>query len=1020
MTNAVTNHQWRRRLLPAALFHCAFLGAVALFKSAANAVVVARFLPESLPYLYVAAAALTGAVTAISAIVGARKSTRGPLFMAVLGTCTAALVVAALWAGISSSALLLYLFAETFTSFTAIVFWSAMSDAFDARESRRAFTAITGVGMLGAIVGGLLAQVLARPFGAVGLVAAAGALLILGAIAFGFHVRTQAQTPRDGTLHGGGGNVWTHLRADAYPWAIGALVLAFAVISPFADFLFRQRAGRSLGENDLAALFGNQQLWIGVLCAAFQLILAQRLLTKMGVVRYLMVVPVVLTGFAAVALIWDGLWPAYALKLAESAASLSILPVGVQLLYAPIPDEVRDRVRALMDGLVKKGGLAAGGVMLIAAGPLLQGPAPAVALVALCACAGFVLWKLRSAYVSALQSRLGDGPEISEALDASSAQLLAHALQSPDPERVLHALDLLRTGGGELRAHLPALLAHPSERVVERGVLLACALQAKEVTGQLEGVLHSEQRRPRVEAAWALAALSPARATQMLPPFIDHADPGVKTAAIGALLRLCADPERARAALDSMTARGAAAPLAERREVARLLGRLGDPSWALLLERYLQDPDGSVRQLAIKAVGEGKYHALVDALLPCLMWRDDRRAARDALAAFGDAVMPTLEAALNDRQRPATLRYELPRVLRLIGTQSALEVLLFSNVRDDAFLHYRIGVALSRLKEQHPELHADAERVREALGRRAELHQRYVEPFRDLRAALGDASLLTRAVGDRLDQSFEISFWLLGLLYPPRSLRRVHEHLVGPDVRRRAYALELFENLVAPEDRELVSAQIYAHHRELPIGAMGRLADQLGFLCHSDDHVLRACSRQVARRVGLWTLPPMEDDMSDGTVKKLFALEGVDIFAQSDVDDLAAVAQVAREHRFCAGERIYSEGDPGDALYVIVKGGVDALRRGDKVLALNEKQAFGEVSLLDGSPRPTDMIAREETTVLVIDRRDFLDLLSDRPELLKGIFRAVSRQLREVVELAASRKHTGEVPLTLPPGPLKP
>src|SRR5690606_1408918 len=115
----------------------------------------------------------------------------------------------------------------------------------------------------------------------------------------------------------------------------------------------------------------------------------------------------------------------------------------------------------------------------------------------------------------------------------------------------------------------------------------------------------------------------------------------------------------------------------------------------------------------------------------------------------------------------------------------------------------------------------------------------------------------------RLDQAFEICFWLLGLLHPPRSLRRIHQHLVGEDARRRAYALELLENLVDSEEMELVSEQIHAHHRELPPGAPGRLSEHLGFLCHGDDHVLRACAREVARRVGLWTLPPMEDDMSD-------------------------------------------------------------------------------------------------------------------------------------------------------------
>ena len=145
--------------------------------------------------------------------------------------------------------------------------------------------------------------------------------------------------------------------------------------------------------------------------------------------------------------------------------------------------------------------------------------------------------------------------------------------------------------------------------------------------------------------------------------------------------------------------------------------------------------------------------------------------------------------------------------------------------------------------------------MREALGRRRETYRALVGAFRDVRAALGDHSLLTRAVGDRLDQALELSFFLLGLLYTPQAMRRVHQHVVGKDARRQAYALELMETLVAEEDRELVLEQMEAHHRELPPGAAGRLEAHLEALLQSEDVVLRACARHVARRAALgWCL----------------------------------------------------------------------------------------------------------------------------------------------------------------------
>ena len=399
-------------------------------------------------------------------------------------------------------------------------------------------------------------------------------------------------------------------------------------------------------------------------------------------------------------------------------------------------------------------------------------------------------------------------------------------------------------------------------------------------------------------------------------------------------------------------------------------------------------------------------------LLTFLTWREERREAREALAALGDEVTPLLETTLNDLSAPLAMRLQVPRVLRLIGTQSALHALLFSNVRDDARLHFRIGAELSRLRDEHPEHPVDLDRVREALGRRREVYRALVEPYRDLRAELGDNSLLTRVVGDRLDQALELCFFLLGLLHPPQVMRRVHQHVAGQDARRRAYALELLETLTDEEDRALVREQVESHHRDLPPGEVGKLEAHLAWLCRSEDVVLRACARQVAGRIGMDVPPAQEADMSQATVQKLFLLEEVHVFSQSDVDDVAAVAAIAREARFRAGERVYSEGDPGDALYVIIEGVVDAMNHGEQVLRMKAKDTFGDVSLLDGAPRPTDAIAVEDTRVLVIDRRDFLDLLADRPELLTGFFRAVSQQLRAVIQLAESLQASAEA---LPP-----
>jgi HEAT repeat protein len=655
------------------------------------------------------------------------------------------------------------------------------------------------------------------------------------------------------------------------------------------------------------------------------------------------------------------------------------------------------------------------------AGALLLGIAKAVgvdgvlALVFLgCGGLGVVLVRLKRRYVEAVHERVaGVGP--GDVRDADE-RVLVEALKSPSSERALKAAELLELAGLVREAHVRLMLAHPAERLQEKGVALALELELKGLAKALETLVAEGARRPRAAAIWALARLNPERARAVLAPLLDASDPGVLAAAVGGVLSLPgpADP-KARAALSRLLERGATAPVAERREVARLLGRLGGAEHAHALQRYLDDGDATVRRVALKAVGAGRYVELAPKLLRFLTWRDDRRVAREALAALGDAVVPLLAATLDDRTRALSLRLQIPRVLRLTGTQAALDALLFSNAQDDPSLHYRIGIALAQLKEEHPTLKVDPERRMDALGRRRDVYRRLVTPFRDARAAHGDGALLTRVLGDRLDQALELAFWLIGLTHDERTLRRVHFHLVGQDPRRRAWALEYLENVLTDDEWALVAEQVEAHHRALPPGDAARFPEHLGLLCQSDDVVLRACARAVARRVGAWTNERREDDMNDGTLRKLFALEGVEIFAQSDVDDLAAVAGLAKEASFKAGERIFSEGDPGDALYVIVEGAVSAVREGEVVLTFRARESFGETSLMDGTPRINDAVALVDTKVLVIDRRDFLDLLADRPELLTGMFRMVSRQLKAVVA-SSVRRTTGDLQVG-PPAP---
>ncbi|MBI5545304.1 MAG: cyclic nucleotide-binding domain-containing protein [Deltaproteobacteria bacterium] len=1014
------------RVVPAAAFQLSFVAGVGVLKVVASALVVARFETQTLPWLYLGAALAASLAAAADAAL--RREPAPPRTSLLISA--AVTVALGLGAAFSSKWAVagLYVFAEAYATVSSVRFWASMGEAFDPRESKRLFGVIGGFGMAGMILGGLLGS-LGAVVGA--LPALSFSLLSMGACAALSEVLRRRAAPRPvarsvSVLEMPAAaaparrsffcveDLAQAVRKDRYLRLLAVFAALAAMLTVMSDFLFRVSA-QGADEDELAAIFGGSNLVLGVCAMGFQLFAAGRVLSRFGVFRYLGMVPVGTVGVGLACAAWPSLGSAFALKVVESLGSLSLQPTGMQLLYAPLADDIRVPARAWVDGLVKKGGAVLGGLALLALSPYLGRSALALAVVCASVLVVGVLLALRRAYVAQIDARLTSvrwGEAM--ALDAESRAILLQRLADRDPARVLMAADLLAAHrASPAEPWVRMLLAHPGERVRTRGVKLAAELGLRTLVPKLRSIAGADVRRPRDEAVFALARLDP-DVEEFLVPFVGAADPGLRGAAIAALLPAeharGGPPGTAARALERMLAARADASPAERRELARLLGRLAGTPWTAALASLLDDPDPSVRRLAAISAGECGRLDLAGRLLDMLADRGLRRDARQALASMGDAISGLVEEALGDRSRPERVRSELPRLLRYVGTARAAQILLAASPGDDPVLSSRVAVALSRLRRSHDDLVFDRARVLAAVGWRIEAYLRGLPVFLDLRRGLGERAILVRALGDRLDRGMEIVFRLLGLVFAQRSVMNVHNRFVSGDARSRAYALELFEHLVDEGTRARLLPVLERWHR-LPIeeGEAERVPARLMELAASPDPVLQACAlhtARVERREAAVSMEgrvvPEEGAVSENVVEKVFLLEGVSIFEKSTVDDLTALAAIAHERRFPAGTSIYRENDPGDALYVIVEGKVATEKEGKPLITLGAKEAFGELSLLDGHPRPAAARALEATRALVLDRQDFLDLLADRPELLQGLFAVLTRQMRQVLEIAAA------------------
>lgn len=123
------------------------------------------------------------------------------------------------------------------------------------------------------------------------------------------------------------------------------------------------------------------------------------------------------------------------------------------------------------------------------------------------------------------------------------------------------------------------------------------------------------------------------------------------------------------------------------------------------------------------------------------------------------------------------------------------------------------------------------------------------------------------------------------------------------------------------------------------------------------------------------------------------------LFSILDEAEMEAVLGFAKLRRVAAEERIFAKGDPGDSLYVILRGrvAVQTESQDAKVMLLNildTGAVFGEIAMLDGGERTATIMAQETTELLRIDRKDFLPFLSQRADLCIRLMGVLCERVR--------------------------
>ncbi len=123
------------------------------------------------------------------------------------------------------------------------------------------------------------------------------------------------------------------------------------------------------------------------------------------------------------------------------------------------------------------------------------------------------------------------------------------------------------------------------------------------------------------------------------------------------------------------------------------------------------------------------------------------------------------------------------------------------------------------------------------------------------------------------------------------------------------------------------------------------------------------------------------------------------LFSTMNTRELKAVASICKNHSLAPGEKVVTQGDVGETMFLIKSGTVMVQRDSEQgsidLATLTAGESFGEMSMFDTELRSASIIVKENCDLLSIDGSDIHDLLQAYPQIGIAVIKTFVQRLRE-------------------------
>lgn len=938
-----------------------------------------------------------------------------------------------------------YVIMEIIVILTGLQLWGLAGSVFNPMQAKRVFPLLSAGGSLAAIIVGFgISPVVAR-FGSKTLL-----LFTIGFLLTGIFI---CFLSKDFLTEDKQSSAYTRKKPgrqgfNSYIVSIAFVVGLSALVSTFVDYQFKISASTEFHSNELAGFFGNYYAITGVAGLLIQLFVVSRLLSILGVLAGLLILPVFLlfgsTGFLLV----PGILSISAAKFSDQTFKFTVHSTATQLLWLPVPGPQKAKFKPVVTGSIKTilEGLA--GITAFIAVRYMSIQQLSFISIALIISWIVVTFFLKSGYIrtleDAIEKRELDFTELKiDATDKAMVDTLNRALLSGDKHQQHFALELmeglnLTPWENTLKELMVSATVEIRNAIMDLAKDDASIIPDDDILSSIRNC--SELVLPAITVA---ANRNIEKSNDLLKNLLSHERPEIRLGAARGLLSLSnnADVEARNLIESLLTSDNVEEQSSALEAVNGLAGFL--PASRIL--EFLYNDSYRVRLAALDLCKDGKAEELIPGILNNIRSSKTAGRTRDVLWLYDEElVFKHTKKWIKESSLTAAEKGNLSVMLKFYPGREAIEILL------DIWNHRQLSVCaaiadslltIARQEPIPPELITKIDKLARDLARGM-----YGDTKILLGLSSGDHSqLLSDYINRRLSQTIPVILKLGVLDLPETKIETYIQYIITDDKENMPFLFELLDTIFTKTERQallpLISPmsrmeRVKIGHRLFPslsrlkmetqflsllkssnswesaitafyilnekgneklIPTVFKLALKNKFMLETVQYVVFKRKKEfkgldIPEPFILKELPSMYS-----TLEKTLLLKSVPLFQSIPGKDLSRVAQIAEEVRYTSNENIFKEGEPGHSMYIIVDGEILIHRNVKKIATLKKGDCLGEMAILDQEPRSADATVNNEAILLKINQEGFYELMSGNLEIMRGILKLLTNRLRDAI-----------------------